>query len=194
MAVYVCGLIVGAHARRQRRIIRNFLSSLANGADIALFLLLGLLVFPSELPAVALPALSVVVVLLFVARPIAVAISMAPFGLSWREKTLLSWAGLRGALPIVLATFPATAGVPAGDRIFNIVFFVVTDSTLLQGTTVGPLAKRLNWRWIGRRGSRSPRLCHWMEWMSTSSRLTSLRTYISSDTGWPTPPSPQACW
>lgn len=143
LAVYICGLMVGAQARRQRRAIRTFLSSLANGADITLFLLLGLLVFPSELGAVALPALSVALVLLFVARPLAVAVTMIPFGLPWREKALLSWAGLKGALPIVLATFPATAGVPAGDRIFNIVFFVVIASALLQGTTVAPLARRL---------------------------------------------------
>ncbi len=144
LAVYICGLVIGAKAPRHRREIRSFHSSLANGADITLFLLLGLLVFPSELPQVAIPGLVVTAVLLFVARPVAVALAMLPFGLNWKEKTLLSWAGLRGALPIVLATFPATAGVASGDRIFNIVFFVVIASALLQGTTVEPLAK-----WLG---------------------------------------------
>jgi cell volume regulation protein A len=143
LAVYICGLMIGALAPRHRRVIRSFHSSLANGADIALFLLLGLLVFPSELPDVAGIALTVTAILLFVARPLAVVLAMIPFRMSWREETLLSWAGLRGALPIVLATFPATAGVPAGETIFNIVFFVVIASALLQGTTVAPLVKRL---------------------------------------------------
>ncbi len=143
LAVYVCGLIVGALAPRHRREIRSFHSSLANGADITLFLLLGLLVFPSELPEVAVQGLVVTAILLFIGRPLSVLLAMIPFGLNWKEKTLLSWAGLRGALPIVLATFPATAGVASGDRIFNTVFFVVIVSALLQGTTVAPLAKRL---------------------------------------------------
>jgi cell volume regulation protein A len=94
LAVYVCGLMIGALAPRHRRSIRGFHSSLANGADIALFLLLGLLVFPSELPAVAGRGLAVIAILL-VARPIAVALPMFPFGVTWRELVLLSWAGLR---------------------------------------------------------------------------------------------------
>jgi cell volume regulation protein A len=143
LAVYVCGLIIGALAPRHRREIRSFHASLANFADIALFLLLGLLVFPSELPAVAVPALAVTAIIVLVARPIAVVLAMLPFGMSWREQTLLSWAGLRGAVPIVLATFPATAGVAGGETIFNVVFFVVIASALLQGTTVAPLARRL---------------------------------------------------
>ncbi len=136
--------MIGALAPRHRRVVRSFHASLANGADIALFLLLGLLVFPAELPAVAVPALAVAAILLLVGRPLAVVLAMLPFRLSWKEMTFLSWAGLRGALPIVLATFPATAGVAAGDTIFNIVFFVVLVSALLQGTTIGPLAKRLD--------------------------------------------------
>jgi cell volume regulation protein A len=84
-----------------------------------------------------------VIAILLVARPIAVALAMVPFGVTWRELVLLSWAGLRGAVPIVLATFPATAGVPAGETIFNIVFFVVVASALLQGTTVTAVARRL---------------------------------------------------
>ncbi len=143
LAVYVCGLMVGALSPRHRREIRNFHASLANGADIALFLLLGLLVFPSELPAVAGPALAVTAIIVLVGRPIAVALAMLPFRMSWKEQTLLSWAGLRGAVPIVLATFPATAGLAAGNTIFNIVFFVVVASALVQGTTVAPVARRL---------------------------------------------------
>ncbi len=143
LAVYICGLMIGALAPRHRRVVRSFHASLANGADIALFLLLGLLVFPAELPGVAIPALAVTAILLLVGRPLSVVLAMLPFRLSWKEMTFLSWAGLRGALPIVLATFPATAGVAAGGTIFNLVFFVVVVSALLQGTTIGPLAKRL---------------------------------------------------
>jgi cell volume regulation protein A len=141
--VYITGLVIGATVPRRRRAIRSFHSSLANGADIGLFLLLGLLVFPSQLPAVAVPALVVTAILVLVARPLAVVVSMLPFKMGWREQTVLSWAGLRGAVPIVLATFPASAGIPEGQTIFNVVFFVVLTSTLLQGTTTVPLLRRL---------------------------------------------------
>ena len=144
LAVYICGLMIGALAPRHRRVVRSFHASLANGADIALFLLLGLLVFPAELPGVAVEALAVAAILLLVGRPLSVVLAMLPFRLSWKEMTFLSWAGLRGALPIVLATFPVTAGVADGETIFNVVFFVVLVSALLQGTTVAPLAKRLD--------------------------------------------------
>src|SRR5688572_17031438 len=96
LAVYICGLMIGALAPRHRRVVRSFHASLANGADIALFLLLGLLVFPAELPGVAIPALAVAAILLLVGRPLAVVLAMLPFRLSWKEMTFLSWAGLRG--------------------------------------------------------------------------------------------------
>jgi potassium/hydrogen antiporter len=143
LSVYVTGLVIGATVPRRRRSIRSFHSSLANGADVGLFLLLGLLVFPSQLSGVAVPALVVTAILVFVARPLAVLVATFPFSFSWKERTVLSWAGLRGAVPIVLATFPATAGVPEGQTIFNVVFFVVLTSTLLQGTTTVPLVRRL---------------------------------------------------
>jgi potassium/hydrogen antiporter len=143
LAVYVCGLMVGALVPRHRRVIRNFHASLANGSGIALFLILGLLIFPAEMLDLSIPALAMTAVLVFLARPLAVLVSLLPFRLPWREQALLSWAGLRGAVPIVLATFPATAGVPAGEMIFELIFFVVLISTLLQGTTVVPVAERL---------------------------------------------------
>jgi potassium/hydrogen antiporter len=143
LAVYVAGLVIGAQEHRHRRSIRGFHTSLASGADIALFLLLGLLVFPSRLPAVALPALAVAAVLVFVARPVAVFVCTLPFGLEWREKAVLAWGGLRGAVPIVLATFPAAYGFPQGEVIFDVVFFVVLTSVLVQGTTMVPLVRRL---------------------------------------------------
>lgn len=146
LAVYVTGLLVGARVPRHRRSIRAFHDGLANTAEIALFLLLGVLVFPSQLPQVALPALAVTAVLVLLARPLAVFACVAWFGYSWRELTLVSWAGLRGAVPIVLAAFPLSAGYPDGPLIFNVVFFVVVVSVALQGGTVSPLAG-----WLGLR-------------------------------------------
>jgi cell volume regulation protein A len=109
-----------------------------------MFVSLGLLVFPSQLPAVAIPGLIMTAALMLVARPISVFLSLAPFKrFDWRAKVFVSWAGLRGAVPIVLATFPIVAGAPSAQTIFNIVFFVVVASSLIQGPTLGPLAARL---------------------------------------------------
>lgn len=143
LAVYAVGLIIGAKVPRRRRVIRSFHTSLANGADIGLFLLLGLLVSPSELTGVAWQGLAVAAMMILVARPIAVLLCMAPFRTPWKVNAILSWAGLRGAVPIVLATFPATAGIPEGQTIFNVVFFIVLTSTLIQGTGTVPLVRRL---------------------------------------------------
>lgn len=143
LAVYVTGLVIGARVSRHRRSIRTFHEALANTAEIGLFLMLGLLVFPSQLAPVTGPALAVTAVLVFLARPIAVLACLAPTRERWREMVLTSWAGLRGAVPIVLATLPLTAGYPQGGLIFNVVFFVVIVSTALQGSTVGWLTRRL---------------------------------------------------
>jgi cell volume regulation protein A len=146
LAVYVAGLVIGARVPRHRRNIRTFHDALADIAEIGLFLLLGLLVFPSQLPAVALPGLAVTALLLFVARPVAVAACLAWFRYDLRELTLVSWAGLRGAVPIVLATFAYTARYPDAELIFNLVFFVVLVSVAVQGLTVTALATRLGLR------------------------------------------------
>ncbi len=143
LAVYVAGIVVGARVARHRRAILTFHDAAANLAEIALFLVLGLLVFPSQLPGVALSALGVTAVLILVARPLAVALCLTPLRYGWREQLLVGWAGLRGAVPIVLATFALTAGHPDGMLIFNVTFFVVLVSTALQGVTLGPLATRL---------------------------------------------------
>jgi potassium/hydrogen antiporter len=144
VAVYVTGLLIGALVPRHRRAIRGFHEALANAAEIGLFLLLGLLVFPSQLGGVAVAALLVALVLTFVARPVAVVLCTLGQGFGWRERALVSWAGLRGAVPIVLATFPYTAGVDAEGTIFDVVFFVVLVSVLVQGLTLLPLV-----RWLG---------------------------------------------
>jgi cell volume regulation protein A len=146
LAAYVAGVVVGAGAPRWRRAVRTFHEGLASTAQIALFLLLGLLVFPARLPSVALAALAVAAILVFVARPLAVAVVLPWFGFSRREVVFASWAGLRGAVPIVLATFPLTVGHPDGQLIFNVTFFVVLVSVAVQGLTVSPLARRLGLR------------------------------------------------
>jgi cell volume regulation protein A len=110
---------------------------------VVLFVVLGLLVFPSELGPVALASLGLTAALIFLARPLAVVLSSAGAGFGKREQLFLSWAGLRGAVPIVLATFALSAGIGASNTIFNAVFFVVIVSTLVQGTTIEPLARKL---------------------------------------------------
>ena len=146
VAVYVTGALVGALLPRRRRVILGFHEAFANAAEIGLFLLLGLLVFPSDLPAVALPALLVAAILTLVARPLAVRLCTLGQGYSWRESTVLSLGGLKGAVPIVLATFPLTAGIEDADLVFNVVFFVVLVSVLVQGSTLLPAVELLGFR------------------------------------------------
>jgi cell volume regulation protein A len=112
-------------------------------AQIGLFVLLGLLVNPSELAGDVVGAIVVGLVLLLVARPLSVVGSLALFRIPWRQQVFLSWAGLRGAVPIVLATFPVVAGVPDSHRLLNIVFMLVVVFTLVQGPSLGPIAQRL---------------------------------------------------
>ncbi len=143
VAVYLAGLAIGGFVPRHRREVLRFHEAMANASEVGLFLLLGLLVFPSRLVAAALPALAVAGLLILVARPLAVWLCALGSRLGWREQVVVNLAGLRGAVPIVLATFPYTAGVPSGDQIFNVVFFVVLVSVLLQGSALGPVVRRL---------------------------------------------------
>jgi cell volume regulation protein A len=143
LAVYLVGLAVGSTPSRYRHQLAAFHEGIAFVAQVVLFVLLGLLVFPHRLPGVALSGLALAVLLVLVARPAAVWISTAFSSFSNRERLLLGWAGLRGAVPIVLATFVLTSKVHHSDTIFNAVFFVVIVSTLIQGTTLEWLAERL---------------------------------------------------
>jgi cell volume regulation protein A len=143
LAVYLVALWVGNTPMPLRRTIVTFHEGLAFLAQVVLFIVLGLLVFPGQLPEVAWSALALTAVLLFVARPLAVVASLTPFGYRLREQLFLSWAGLRGAVPIVLATFALSANVQGSNTIFNAVFFVVLVSTLAQGMTLEPFARRL---------------------------------------------------
>ncbi|MEZ0470731.1 potassium/proton antiporter [Luteimonas salinilitoris] len=144
LAAYMAGIVAGAREFPSRRTISMFQDGLAWLAQVMMFLTLGLLVFPSELVEVLGPGLAVTAVLMFVARPLSVFLCLAPFrSYGWRAKLFVSWAGLRGAVPIVLATFPVVAGVAGAQDIFNIVFFVVLLSSVIQGPTLGWLARRL---------------------------------------------------
>ena len=144
LAVYVAGLTLGAARLRERPALLTFHEGLASVAEIGLFLALGLLVFPSQLGDVAVKGILLALVVALVARPLAVAVATMRSGFSGRERVVLSWAGLRGAIPVVLATFAVIADVPRGLHFFNIVFFAVLVSALLQGSTVGWLARRLH--------------------------------------------------
>ncbi|RYZ84077.1 MAG: potassium/proton antiporter, partial [Moraxellaceae bacterium] len=143
LAVYLAGLMVGNRVSRGLYNIQRFHDGFAWLAQIGLFLMLGLLVSPHKLMSYASSALLVAVVLMFLARPLAVWICLLPFQFSWREKFFISWVGLRGAVPIVLAMFPWLAGVEDWNFFFNIAFFIVLISLLVQGWTVGPLARLL---------------------------------------------------
>jgi potassium/hydrogen antiporter len=144
LAVYLAGLIVGNRVSRGLYNIQRFHDGIAWLAQITLFLMLGLLVSPRELVAHAPSALLVGLFLIFLARPIAVWLCLLPFQFSWQEKTFISWVGLRGAVPIVLAMFPWLAGFENWPFFFNIAFFMVLISLVLQGWTVAPVARWLN--------------------------------------------------
>src|SRR4051794_15398441 len=143
LAVYLAGLALGSANVPAKQTTLNFHQGLGWVAQLAMFVTLGLLVFPSDLGDVAVQGTVVALVLVFVARPIAAAVGVLPFGFSGREQLLLGWAGLRGAVPVVLATFAVIEGVPHALDLLNIVFFAVLLSTLLQGSTFEPLARRL---------------------------------------------------
>ena len=144
LAVYLVGLILGSVQSPARRTIATFHDGLAWIAQLVMFLTLGLLVFPSELGSVAVEGTILAVVVAAVARPVAAVVTTAFARFSVREQLVLGWAGLRGAVPVVLATFPVIDGVPESREFFNIVFFAVVLSALVQGATFQPFA-----RWLG---------------------------------------------
>ena len=143
LAVYIAALILGTGSIPARQTTIAFHQGLSWVSQIALFFLLGLLVFPSQLGDVAGDALLLSAALMLVARPLAAFVASAVSQWSARERLMLGWAGLRGAIPIWLATFPVIAGVEGSSEIFNAIFFVVVTSTLIQGATFEPLARRL---------------------------------------------------
>lgn len=143
LAVYIMGLVMSAHKFVHKNSLARFHDAIAWLMQISMFLVLGLLVFPSQLEPIALTGILIALVLMFVARPLSVFIVLLFSKFDVRDKLMISWVGLRGATPIVLATFPLLAGIPQSDLIFNIVFFVVVVSILLQGSTLIPVARLL---------------------------------------------------
>ena len=143
MSVYLTGLALGSARIPGRRTVVDFHDGLAWVSQIAVFVTLGLLVNPGDFGGIVGDGLLLAAVLMLVARPLAAAVSTLPAGFSLRESALVGWAGLRGAIPIVLATFPVIEGIENAASFFNIVFFVVLASTLIQGATFDPLARAL---------------------------------------------------
>src|SRR6185436_16775293 len=143
LAVYIAGLIVGNRETRAHNTIVTFLDAATWLAQIAMFVLLGLLAWPDRLPQRLLPALAVALALMLIARPAAVLICLAPFRFSLREKLFISWVGLRGAVSVFLASIPMLVGLPGAHFYFDVAFVVVMLSLLIQGWTIGAAGRML---------------------------------------------------
>ncbi len=143
LAVYVAGLMLGKVEFQNKRMIKKFHDGIAWLMQIVMFVTLGLLVFPSQMLPYIWKGLLITVLLMVVARPAGVLISLLPFKMKFAKKLMISWVGLRGSVPIILATFPLTAGIDQANVIFNIVFFVVAISVFIQGTSIPIVSKLL---------------------------------------------------
>ncbi|EKF18731.1 potassium/proton antiporter [Nitratireductor pacificus] len=143
LAVYVAGLIAGSARLRSTALLKRFQDGVTWLAQIIMFLVLGLFATPSQFAAIALPALFIGLFLIFVARPLAVMLCLLPFRFAPAENAFISWVGLRGAVSILLAITPLIDGLENGRPLFNIVFIIVLVSLVVQGWSVGPLARRL---------------------------------------------------
>src|SRR5262247_3554978 len=144
LAVYLAGLVVGNRATRAHNTVVVFLDAVTWLAQIAMFVLLGLLVTPARLIDTLVPALAVAATLMVLARPVAVFLCLTPFRFPWREKTFIAWVGLRGAVGIFLASIPLLVQLPNAEVYFNIAFVVVLTSLLVQGWSIAPAARFLH--------------------------------------------------
>jgi cell volume regulation protein A len=143
IAVFFLGFFLGNYNFPAKRSVSSFLESLSTIFNIALFIMLGLLAFPHRFVYIWKEALIIVALMMFIARPLAILLSTIPFGYNFKEKLFLMWGGIKGAVPIVLATYPAAQGMDSNGFIFDTIFFAVFLSCIIQGTTLGPLAKLL---------------------------------------------------
>lgn len=143
LAVFIAGYVMGNHPFVHKQGVANFSAALSTVANIGMFVLLGIQVFPHQWGEIWFEGILLFLVLTFVARPFAVWIGTVGMRLGWKDKVFISWAGLRGAVPIVLATYPTAAGIVVGEEVFNLVFFAVLLSVALQGSTLGILARWL---------------------------------------------------
>lgn len=143
LAVYIAGITFGNSNVLNKRNTISFHEGLAWLMQITMFIVLGLLVFPSHLIPIAWIGLLISSFLMFIARPVAIFLLLSLSKMSYREKAMISWVGLKGAVPIVLATIPLLAGLSDAETIFNIVFFIVMTSVLLQGSSITFVAKLL---------------------------------------------------
>ncbi len=144
LSIYICGVYLGNHDLIHKKAIIKAFDGFVWLMQIVLFLTLGLLVFPSQMVPVIGVGLLISAFLIFVARPFAVFVSLAGFGIQQRSKWFISWVGLRGAVPIVFATYPLVAGIEKANMIFHIVFFISLTSVLIQGTTLPLVARWLH--------------------------------------------------
>lgn len=179
LAVYVAGIMIGNRELNHSHSILRFHEGFAWLMQLVMFVILGLLVFPSELANWDLISKGLILsfILMFIARPIAVFVGTIFFDYTFKEKLFLSWAGLRGAVPIVLATFPLLAGVENAYLYFNMVFFIVITSALLQGSTISNVA-----RWLGLEAPPSPKRIHQLELVSMDkANAEMLEVEISND-------------
>jgi cell volume regulation protein A len=151
LAVYLAGLVIGNRPTRAHNSVVVFLDAITWLAQIVMFVLLGLLVWPERLLSSLVPALAVALTLMLAARPIAVFLCLAPFRFPWREKLFISWVGLRGAVGIFLASIPLMVGLPRANLYFDVAFVVVLVSLLVQGWTIAAAARRLGLALPGRR-------------------------------------------
>lgn len=144
LAIYICAIYLGNQPFAHKKDVLKMFDGLAWLMQIVLFLTLGLLVFPSQVIPVAGIGLLISLFLILIARPVSVFVALIPFKMELRRRVYISWVGLRGAVPIVFATYPLIAGIEKAGMIFNIVFFISVTSVLIQGTTLGIVAK-----WLG---------------------------------------------
>jgi cell volume regulation protein A len=145
LAVYLTGILIGNNKVPYRKQILSFLDSLTWIVQIGMFLLLGLLVNPSDMLRSALPAIAIGVFMMLVARPISIFVSLIPFRkIGFPDKLFLSWVGLRGAVPIIFAMYPVVEKIPGSETIFDIVFFITLLSLIIQGSTMGTVARKLD--------------------------------------------------